>query len=57
MSNFFRKLRTYLSINFFTNFKNIREDQYLYKKINYFYNVLHKKQRNSKKKNSLNFNK
>ena len=46
MSNFFRKLRTYLSINFFTNFKNIREDQYLYKKINYFYNVLHKKQIN-----------
>jgi hypothetical protein len=53
MSIFFRKLRTFLSINFFTNFRNIREDQYLYKKIYDFYKVLYKKQRNSKKKTHL----
>jgi hypothetical protein len=51
--NFFRKLRTYLSINFPINQKNNNEDLYLYKKINNYYKSLKKNQKNLKKKTHL----
>jgi hypothetical protein len=50
---FFRRLRTYLSINFAINFKNNNEDLYLYKKINNYYKILNKNQKNLKKKTHL----
>lgn len=53
MINFFRKLRTYLSINFPINQKNNNEDLYLYKKINNYYKSLKKNQKNLKKKTHL----
>ena len=53
MINFFRKLRTYLSINFPINLKNNKEDLYLYKKINNYYKSLNKNQKNLKKKTHL----
>jgi hypothetical protein len=50
---FFRRLRTYLSINFAINFKNNNEDLYLYKKINNYYKILNKNQKNLKKNTHL----
>ena len=50
MNNFWRKLRTYFSINFFMENKNTKEDLYLYNKIIFFYNIFNKSQKNLKKK-------
>jgi len=53
MKNFFRKLRTYLSINFHVKLSDDNKDLYLYNKLNYYYKVLNKNQNNSKKKTHL----